>query len=134
MPRIDLRLDPRHLQNETPDMPVKGAAGYPPFDVIRLRDEPEGVFLRISIAVAGFTEDELEIVAENNQLLVAGLHEDKGDRDFLYRGIAARQFKRFFQLASGMDVIRAHLDRGLLNIDIARRPERVRKINISVSE
>lgn len=134
MPRIDLRLDPLILQSAAAETVVKGSAGYPPFDISWFPDEPEGIFLRITLAVAGFDESELELYVENNLLLVSGLQEERQSGEFLYRGIAGRQFKRQFQLADGMDVKRAYLERGLLNIDLSRTPKEVRKINISVSK
>ncbi|AJY47350.1 Hsp20 family protein [Martelella endophytica] len=133
MPRIDLRIDPHYLENAARDG-LKGGAGYPPFDVCWFPDEPDGVFLRITLAVAGFAEDELDVVAENSVLFVSGLQEERAEGEFLYRGIAGRQFRRQFTLADGMDVVGASLERGLLEIDIARRPKEVRKINISVSD
>ncbi|MFD1329986.1 Hsp20 family protein [Mycoplana ramosa] len=118
---------------------AKGNDGYPPYNIERIRSdtasgEPER--LRITLAVAGFAEDELEVTTEENQLVVRGRQADTSERDFLYRGIASRQFQRMFVLADGMRVLGAELRNGLLSIDLVRpEPERlVKKINISVPD
>ena len=108
--------------------------GYPPYNIERLRrpdEEPER--LRISLAVAGFTRDQLEITLEESQLVIRGRQTDDKSRHFLHRGIAARQFQRAFLLADSMEVLGADLSNGLLSIDLARpEPERiVRKIQIA---
>lgn len=110
-----------------------GADGYPPYNIERLPAEgdlPERI--RISLAVAGFTRDQLEITVEENQLLVRGRQSDDKERVYLHRGIAARQFQRAFLLAEGMQTLSAELEHGLLSIDLARpQPQRVaRKIEI----
>ncbi|MBZ7920220.1 Hsp20 family protein [Ensifer adhaerens] len=118
---------------------AKGNDGYPPYNIERIRgdasiDEPER--LRITLAVAGFSEEDLEVTTEENQLVIRGRQIDNGDRDYLHRGIAARQFQRTFVLADGMKVLGAELRNGLLSVDLVR-PEPVRmvkKINISVPE
>jgi HSP20 family molecular chaperone IbpA len=91
------------------------------------------VRLRITLAVAGFTHDQLEITLEESQLVIRGRQTEDKTRHFLHRGIAARQFQRTFLLADGMEVLGADLSNGLLSIDLARpEPERiVRKIDIS---
>lgn len=118
---------------------AKGSDGYPPYNIERIRSDvasgdPER--LRITLAVAGFAEEELEVTTEENQLVVRGRQTDTSERDFLYRGIAARQFQRMFVLADGMRVLGAELRNGLLSIDLVRpEPERlVKKINISVPD
>lgn len=116
---------------------AKSADGYPPYNIERMRGEDGGSDrLRITLAVAGFSEADLEISVEENQLLVRGRQNDDGEREFLHRGIAARQFQRAFVLADGMRVTGAELKNGLLAIDLDRpQPERlVRKINISVKD
>lgn len=118
---------------------AKGNDGYPPYNIERLRPNgdtgaPES--LRITLAVAGFSEEELDVTTEENQLVIRGRQIDSGERDYLYRGIAARQFQRTFVLADGMRVSGAELKNGLLSVDLIR-PEPVRmvkKINISVSD
>ncbi|QTK79808.1 Small heat shock protein hspH [Agrobacterium tumefaciens] len=116
---------------------AKANDGYPPYNIERLPgsdDIPER--LRITIAVAGFSQDDLDVTTADNQLVIRGRQQEQEKRDFLYRGIAARQFQRVFVLADGMQVREARLRNGLLSIDLVR-PEIsnvVKKINISVSE
>ena len=90
--------------------------GYPPYDVEQL-DENR---LRITLAVAGFSLDDLQVQIEDNQLVVRGRRKEEGERVFLHRGIAARQFHRSFVLAEGIEVTAANLDNGLLHIDLER--------------
>ena len=107
--------------------------GYPPYNLERLpRSEADPERLRITLAVAGFTREELDVSVEENQLVIRGRQQDDKDRQYLHRGIAARQFQRAFLLADGMQVLGADLKNGLLSVDLARpEPERViRKINI----
>jgi len=118
---------------------AKGNDGYPPYNIERLRPdgetgEPDR--LRITLAVAGFSEEDLDVTTEENQLVIRGRQSESGERDYLYRGIAARQFQRTFVLADGMRVSGAELKNGLLSVDLIR-PEPVRmvkKINISVPD
>jgi HSP20 family molecular chaperone IbpA len=110
-----------------------GSDGYPPYNIERLsRTESEPDRLRITLAVAGFTRDQLEITIEENQLVIRGRQQDDRERTYLHRGIAARQFQRAFLLAEGMQVQGADLSNGLLSVDLVRpEPERiVRKIDI----
>ncbi|HMO29566.1 Hsp20 family protein [Enterovirga sp.] len=111
--------------------------GYPPYNIERVcRTETEPEKLRIMIAVAGFTSEQLDVTLEENQLVVRGRQaEDKG-RQFLHRGIAARQFQRSFVLADGMEVVGADLSNGLLSIDLIRpEPARiVRRIGIQTRD
>ncbi|MFC5584806.1 Hsp20 family protein [Nitratireductor kimnyeongensis] len=116
---------------------AKSGDGYPPYNIERIRAENEqGVRLRITLAVAGFSADDLDVTTEENQLIVRGRQADEGEREYLHRGIAARQFQRMFVLAEGMRVLNAELKNGLLSIDLDRpEPERlVQKINISVKD
>jgi HSP20 family molecular chaperone IbpA len=116
---------------------AKTADGYPPYNIERIRDAEGGVDrLRITLAVAGFSEEELDVSTEENQLMVRGRQNDDTEREYLHRGIAARQFQRAFVLADGMRVTGAELKNGLLSIDLDRpQPEKlVRKINISVRD
>jgi HSP20 family molecular chaperone IbpA len=109
------------------DRVSKASDGYPPYNIERLaRDERNPERLRITLAVAGFTRDQLEVTIEENQLVIRGRQQDDKRREYLHRGIAARQFQRTFVLADGMDVLNADLNHGLLSIDLARpEPERV---------
>ncbi|MBX3568221.1 MAG: Hsp20 family protein [Rhizobiaceae bacterium] len=116
---------------------AKNGDSYPPYNIERVR-RPDGETdrLRITLAVAGFCDEDLEVTTEENQLVVRGRQRDDTERDFIHRGIAARQFQRTFVLADGMRVNGAELKNGLLSIDLDRpQPERlVRKINISVKD
>lgn len=108
--------------------------GYPPYNIERLaRSEMEPERLRITLAVAGFTREQLDITVEENQLVIRGRQVDDKERQYLHRGIAARQFQRTFLLADGMQVLGADLKNGLLSVDLARpEPERIiRKIDIA---
>lgn len=116
------------------DRVSKAADGYPPYNIERLpRDEGNPERLRITLAVAGFTREQLDITVEENQLVIRGKQQDDKRREYMHRGIAARQFQRTFVLAEGMEVLGADLNHGLLSIDLARpEPERlVRTISIS---
>ncbi|TCT03938.1 Hsp20 family protein [Aquabacter spiritensis] len=110
------------------DRVTKAAEGYPPYNVERIDPEDgEPLRLRITLAVAGFTEQQLDITLEERELTIRGRQtEEPGNRIFLHRGIAARQFQRTFVLAEGMNVLGAELKNGLLSIDLAR-PEPTRQ-------
>jgi HSP20 family molecular chaperone IbpA len=115
------------------DRVSKAADGYPPYNIERiLRENGNPERLRITLAVAGFTRDQLDVTVEESQLVIRGRQQDDKARLFLHRGIAARQFQRTFVLADGIDVLGADLKNGLLSIDLARpEPERiVRTISI----
>jgi HSP20 family molecular chaperone IbpA len=88
--------------------------------------------LRITLAVAGFSQDQIEVTVEENQLTIRGRQQEDKTREYLHRGIAARQFQRGFLLADGMQVLSAELAQGLLSVDLVRpQPERlVRTIKI----
>jgi len=106
--------------------------GYPPYNIEQMGE----VGLRITLAVAGFTMDNLQVSIEDNQLIIRGRQgEDEPGRVFLHRGIAARQFQRSFVLAEGIDVKGATLDSGLLHIDLQRPlPEtKVRNVQIQTA-
>ncbi len=114
-----------------------GSDGYPPYNIERIAaegGEPER--LRITLAVAGFTLDQIEVTVEENELTIRGRQQEDKTREYLHRGIAARQFQRSFLLADGMQVLNADLAQGLLAIDLVRpQPERVvRKIRISARD
>ena len=96
-------------------------AGYPPYNIELLAGGENGPeALRITLAVAGFRLDELAITVEDGQLIVRGQQVDERGRDFLYRGLAARRFKRSFGLANGVEVRQAELHNGLLAIELER--------------
>ncbi len=107
----------------------KSADGYPPYNI----EQTSADRLRITLAVAGFAMDDLQITQEDNQLVIRGRQKDDSEgRIFLHRGIAARQFQRAFVLAEGMEVEGAWLDNGLLHLELKRpQPEsRVKTIRI----
>ena len=110
--------------------------GYPPYNIERIAKEGGAELLRITLAVAGFTRDQLDITLEDNQLVIRGKQQDDKSREYLYRGIAARQFSRTFVLADGIEVKTADLNNGLLSIDLHRHePERlVRRIEIGATK
>lgn len=94
-----------------------GSEGYPPFNI---EQSGENAF-RITLAVAGFREDDLAITVENRQLMIRGRQADEAaDRVYLHRGIAARAFQRSFVLAEGVEVAGATLENGLLHVDLRR--------------
>ena len=92
------------------------AEGYPPYNIEQLGENR----LRITLAVAGFSAEELSVHIEDNQLIIRGKQVDQPERVYLHRGIAARQFQRSFVLAEGIEVTGATLDNGLLQIDLLR--------------
>ena len=99
--------------------------GYPPYNIERIAENG----LRITLAVAGFAREDLQISAEENQLIVRGRQTDDEERVYIHRGIAARQFQRSFVLAEGIEISGASLDNGLLHIDLVRpQPEVVSRI------
>ena len=102
------------------DRLARSADGYPPYNIERSVGEDGAERFIISIAVAGFSEAELEVMSEDNQLNVRGKQKDEPGREFLHRGIAARQFQRTFLLADGMIVKDATLSHGMLVIALER--------------
>ena len=102
---------------------AKAKNGYPPYNIEQVSENA----FRITLAVAGFAEDDLSITVEDRQLVVRGRHsESEDDRVFLHRGIAARQFQRTFLLADSVQVAGAALKNGLLHVDLKRAtPESV---------
>ena len=117
------------------DRVAKAADGYPPYNIERIaRENGQPERLRITLAVAGFTRDELDVTVEESQLVIRGRQAEEQARQYLHRGIAARQFQRTFVLADGMEVLGADLKNGLLSIDLARpEPARVVK-NIAITD
>jgi HSP20 family molecular chaperone IbpA len=118
---------------QTLDRVAKASSdGFPPYNIEQLGE----IHLRITLAVAGFAKEDLNIQIEDNQLLVRGKQGDEQDRLYLHRGIAGRQFQRAFVLAEGIEVIGAELDNGLLHIDLERPlvEARVRNVEIKASK
>lgn len=113
----------------------KAADGYPPYNIERVpRDGNGPERLRITLAIAGFTRDQLDVTVEENQLIIRGRQQDDKARHYIHRGIAARQFQRTFVLADGIEVAGADLKNGLLSVDLVRpEAERVVK-SISIKE
>ncbi len=109
-------------------------SGYPPYNIELLpRDEGEPTLLRITFAVAGFKLEDLDVTVEDGQLIVRGQQCEDKSRNYLYRGIATRQFKRSFDLTNGVVAHRAELHDGLLTIELERprKEERVRRVGIA---
>lgn len=118
-----------HFERTLDRVSKASADGYPPYNIEQIGNDR----LRITVAVAGFTEDDLAVQTEDNQLVIRGRqHEDETDRIYLHRGIAARQFQRSFVLAEGIEVTGAWSDNGLLHVDLKRPvPEtRVKTVEI----
>ena len=107
-------------------------AGYPPFNIEALAEGDGASALRITLAVAGFSVEELAVTAEHGQLVIRGQQVEERARDYIYRGIAARRFKRSFALAGGVEVRKAGLHNGLLAIEIERpvKEEMVKTVRI----
>jgi HSP20 family molecular chaperone IbpA len=133
MPRLTLFNSPlllgfEHFERALDRVNKASADGYPPYNIEQIGEDA----LRITLAVAGFTMDDLSLTIEDSQLVVRGRQTDDGTRIYLHRGIAARQFQRSFVLAEGIEVHGAWLDNGLLHIDLIRPPveARIRKIDI----
>jgi HSP20 family molecular chaperone IbpA len=117
-----------HIEEMLERLSKASGDSYPPYNIEQTG--PDG--LRITLAVAGFAPADLAVTVENNQLVIRGKHNEAGQRVFLHRGIAARQFQRVFVLAEGIEVAGAGLDNGLLNIDLVRpqAESRVRSVEI----
>ena len=112
-----LMLGFEHFEQALERISKTASDGYPPYNV----EQVDGHRLRITLAVAGFAADDLEVQIQDNQLVIRGKQQDDDDdRVYLHRGIAARQFQRSFVLAEGIEVAGAALDNGLLHIELAR--------------
>ncbi len=105
-----------HLEQILERVSKSGSDGYPPYNVVQVGEDR----LRITLAVAGFTDADLEVTVEQNQLHIRGRQEEEPGAVYLHRGIAARQFHRTFLLAQGIEVAEAALDSGLLHVDLVR--------------
>ena len=117
-----------HFEQTFDRLKKTAGEGYPPYNIEQIGEDG----LRITLAVAGFTMDDLDVEIEHNQLVIRGKQQDDGEKIYIHRGIAARQFQRAFVLADGIEVRDAYLDNGLLHIDMERViPEsQARKIKI----
>lgn len=106
-----------HFERLLNQVQKSSGEGYPPYNIEQTGENE----LRITLAVAGFTMEELSVSIEDGQLVVRGRNtEDTSERIFIHRGIAARQFQKSFVLAEGIEVVGATLDNGLLNVDLHR--------------
>ncbi len=121
MPRLSVFNSPLllgfdHFEQVLDRVSKSSAEGYPPYNI----EQTSNNSLRITLAVAGFSMDDLAVTIEDNQLMVRGRNStDDGDRVFIHRGIAARQFQRSFVLAEGVEVNAARLEKGLLHVDLS---------------
>ncbi|MGH1404688.1 MAG: Hsp20 family protein [Alphaproteobacteria bacterium] len=111
-------------------MRKNGAEGYPPYNIEQIGDYG----LRITLAVAGFSMENLDVEVDQNQLTIRGKQQDEQDRVYLHRGIAARQFHRNFVLADGIEVVGADLDNGLLHINLERVIPESNAVKIKISQ
>jgi len=102
--------------------------GYPPYNIERVGEND----IRITLAVAGFARDQLSVSIEDTQLVIRGRQIDDPDREFLHRGIAARQFQRSFVLAEGIEIVGAELDNGLLHVNVKRPVVETQKRTIEI--
>lgn len=116
---------------------ARSGDGYPPFNIERIGSKKanDDTRLRITLAVAGFSEADLDVVIEEGHLIIRGRQSEKEEVDYLFRGIARRQFQKSFRLAPDMDVLDAVLRKGLLIIELVdpKSKQVVQKINISPS-
>ncbi len=117
-----------HTRNLIERAAKSAAEGYPPYNV----EQGEDGRLRITLAVAGFSPDQLHVTVEDRQLTIAGRREGE-ERAYLHRGIAARGFQRTFILADGMEVEGATLEHGLLHVDVIRPEPEVRSKTIHIN-
>ncbi|MCF4166021.1 Hsp20 family protein [Zavarzinia compransoris] len=107
-----------HMERVLDRVAKSATDGYPPYNI----EQTGSNALRITLAVAGFSREDLSVTIEDNQLIVRGRQVAEDDKKvYLHRGIAARQFQKAFVLAEGIEIVRAGLDNGLLHIDL-RRP------------
>ena len=120
MPRLSVFNSPLllgfdHFEQVLDRVAKSSAEGYPPYNI----EQTSSNSLRITLAVAGFSMEDLSVTIEDNQLMVRGRNkQDDSDRIFIHRGIAARQFQRSFVLAEGVEVKASRLEKGLLHVDL----------------
>jgi HSP20 family molecular chaperone IbpA len=121
-----------HLERLLERTAKSAGDSYPPYNI----EQSDETRLRITLAVAGFSREELNITVEDRQLVIRGKQIDNGDRNFLHRGIAARQFQRAFVLAEGIEVTGAILENGLLTVELERPKTNtiVRQIEITTGQ
>ncbi|MCR9219391.1 MAG: Hsp20 family protein [Alphaproteobacteria bacterium] len=125
-----LMLGFEHFERTLDRVAKMSAEGYPPYNIEQVNDTR----LRITLAVAGFGEEDLDVTRDGDQLIVAGRRREKEeDRVFLHRGIAARQFQRSFVLAEGIEIDGARLENGLLHIDLTRPLPESRRQSIPIN-
>jgi molecular chaperone IbpA len=109
---------------------VANADNWPPYDIVKIGEDD----YRISMAVAGFSENELTVTQEQNMLMVAGQKSGDDNAQYLHRGIASRAFQRRFELADHVEVVGANLANGLLTIDLRRElPEEMKPRRIEIA-
>ena len=128
--RSSIGFDHIHRLTESLDRLSGSDAAYPPYNIEKLTDDD----YRLSMAVAGFSQDQLDVTVEDDALTIAGQAEDgDNEREFLHRGIARRAFQRRFQLAENIKVTGANLENGLLTVELAREvPEHKRPRSIDI--
>ena len=117
-----------HVERTLDRLARHGGDGYPPYNIEQIGPNR----LRITLAVAGFAPDELEVQVEDNHLVIRGRQAEDQNRVYLHRGIAARQFQRSFVLADGIEVTGATLDSGLLNVDLVRPEVQAQVRNVEI--
>lgn len=111
-------------------MRKSGAESYPPYNIEQIGEYG----LRITLAVAGFSMDDLDVEIDQNQLTIRGKRQDEKERTYIHRGIASRQFQRSFVLADGIQVAGADLDNGLLHINLERIIPESNAVKIKINQ
>ena len=119
-----------HLEQMLEQIAKAGADNnYPPYNVEQIAPRK----LKLSLAVAGYSEQELEVMLENNQLIICGHPSEAPEKHFLYKGIAHRQFRRCFMLAQGMKIKSASLEQGLLTLDLEQPAHTQKSTKIKIT-
>ncbi len=110
----------------------KGAENFPPYNIEQLDED----HLRLSLAVAGYKEDDLEVSLEEKQLTIKGRQTNDPNRHFLHKGISSRSFIKAFVLADGLEIKGASIENGLLNIDLKKKilQKKIQKITIKTQK
>ena len=117
-----------HLEQMLDRVAKSSSEGYPPYNIEQIGETR----LRITLAVAGFTADELDITLQDNQLVVRGKQVEEVEHNYLHRGIAMRQFQRSFVIAEGIEIDGASLDNGLIVIHLVRPLQEARTRTIEI--